>query len=120
MVEGIIRPRLREIFDLVALEIKKSGYAGLLPAGVVLCGGAANTVGMADTIKDSLRVPVRVASPKGASGLIEEVTSPAYAASVGTVIYGAKIGGESRRPMSIGSMGGFGAKFINWIKNFLP
>src|SRR5690606_18846900 len=60
VVEGVIRPRLREIFDLVAIEIKKSGYAGLLPAGVVLCGGAANTVGMADTIKESLRVPVRI------------------------------------------------------------
>src|SRR5690606_1645737 len=34
VVDGVIRPRLREIFELVAMEIKKSGYAGLLPAGV--------------------------------------------------------------------------------------
>src|SRR5690606_1034523 len=119
VVEGIIRPRLREIFDLVALEIKKSGYAGLLPAGVVLCGGAASTIGMSDTIRDSLRVPVRIATPKGATVLIEEVTSPAFAASVGTIIHGAKVGGESRRPIGIG-VGGIGSRFLNWIKNFMP
>ncbi len=119
VVEGIIRPRLREIFDLVALEIKKSGYAGLLPAGVVLCGGAASTVGMSETIRDSLRVPVRIATPKGATGLIEEVTSPAYAASVGTIIHGVRVGGETRRPMSIG-VGGVGNRFLSWIKNFMP
>ena len=120
VVEGIIRPRLREIFDLVALEIKKSGYAGLLPAGVVLCGGAASTVGMSETIRDSLRVPVRIATPKGATGLIEEVTSPAYAASVGTIIHGARVGGETRRGPIGGNMGGMGKRFLAWIKNFMP
>lgn len=121
VVEGIIRPRLREIFDLVALEIKKSGYAGLLPAGVVLCGGAANTVGMSDTIRDSLRVPVRVASPKGATGLIEEVSSPAFAASVGTIVYGSRVGGEARRSLpGLGGMSGFWGKMLGWVKNFLP
>ncbi len=123
VVEGVIKPRLREIFDLVALEIKKSGYAGLLPAGVVICGGAANTVGMSETIKDSLRVPVRVAQPKGVSGLIEEVISPAYAASVGTIIYGAKVGGESRRRANFGGLGNIskvGDGLLGWLKNFMP
>lgn len=123
VIEGVIRPRLREIFDLVALEIKKSGYAGLLPAGVVICGGASNTVAMSDTIKDSLRVPVRIAQPKGVSGLIEEVTSPAYAASVGTIIYGAKVGGESRRRAGFSGLGNIskvGDGLLGWLKNFMP
>lgn len=122
VVEGVIRPRLREIFDLVALEIKKSGYAGMLPAGVVLCGGASQTVGMTETVKDTLRVPVRVAQPKGVSGLIEEVTSPAYAASVGTILHGAKVGGESKRPVlkSLGNVSGLSSKVLNWLKSFLP
>ena len=76
---------------------------------------------MAETVKDSLRVPVRIASPKGASGLIEEVTSPAYAASVGTIIYGARVGGETRRSLpGLTGVSGYGNKFINWIRNFLP
>jgi cell division protein FtsA len=123
VVEGIVRPRLREIFDLVAVEIKKSGYAGLLPAGVVLCGGAAQTVAMTDTIKESLRVPVRIAQPKGAAGLIEEVTSPAFSASVGTIIYGSHVGGESKgMPLLRGlpGIGGFISKIGSWLKGFLP
>jgi cell division protein FtsA len=122
VVEGVIKPRLREIFDLVALEIKKSGYAGLLPAGVVLCGGSALTVGMSETLKETMRVPVRVAQPKGVSGLIEEVTSPAYAASVGTILYGAKVGGETKRPMlkNLSNMSGMGSKILAWLKSFMP
>ncbi len=122
VVDGVIRPRLREIFELVAMEIKKSGYAGLLPAGVVLCGGAAQTVGMVETIKDTLRVPVRVAQPKGVSGLIEEVTSPAYAASVGTILHGAKVGSEHRRPMlkNLGNVSGLSSKVVDWLKSFMP
>jgi cell division protein FtsA len=122
VIDGVIRPRLREIFELVAQEIKKSGYAGMLPAGVVLCGGAAQTVAMADTLKETLRVPVRIAQPKGVSGLIEEVTSPAYAASVGTILYGAKVGGEAKRPVlkSLGNVSGLSAKLLNWLKSFMP
>jgi cell division protein FtsA len=122
VVEGVIRPRLREIFDLVALEIKKSGYAGLLPAGVVLCGGASLTVGMTDTVKESMRVPVRVAQPKGVSGLIEEVTSPAYAASVGTILHGAKVSNDHKRPMlkGLSNMSGVSSKLLTWLKSFMP
>jgi cell division protein FtsA len=122
VIDGVIKPRLREIFELAAMEIKKSGYAGMLPAGVVLCGGSSQTVGMSETIKDTLRVPVRIAQPKGVSGLIEEVTSPAYAASVGTILYGAKVGGDSRRPglKSLGNVSSLSAKLLNWAKSFLP
>jgi cell division protein FtsA len=34
------------MFTMVLTEIKRSGYDGLLPAGVVLCGGAAQLVGV--------------------------------------------------------------------------
>ena len=123
VIEGVIRPRLREIFDLVALEIKKSGYAGLLPAGVVMCGGGSLTVGMAETIKESLRVPVRIAQPRGVAGLIEEVVSPAYAASVGSVIYGSRVSAQSRRSShSRGLSGakGISSKMASWLKSFMP
>ena len=35
----IIEARVEEIFELVLQEIKRSGYDGLLPAGMVLTGG---------------------------------------------------------------------------------
>src|SRR3989338_292852 len=39
LIDGIIKPRLNEIFTMVGLEIKKSGFGGLTPAGLVICGG---------------------------------------------------------------------------------
>lgn len=39
VVDGIIRPRLQEIFKYVGKEIKKSGFGAQIPSGLVICGG---------------------------------------------------------------------------------
>lgn len=87
LVEGIIRPRLNELFQAVATEVKKSGLAGLTPAGLVICGGGALTVGIVESAKRILGMPVRVGYPIGITGLIDEIESPAFAASVGLLKY---------------------------------
>lgn len=90
LVEGIIRPRLNELFQMIASEVKKSGLAGLTPSGMVLCGGGALTVGIVESAKRTLSMPVRVGYPTGISGLIDDIESPAFAASVGLLKYGLK------------------------------
>lgn len=128
LVEGIVKPRLNEIFSLVGLEIKKSGFGGMTPSGVVLTGGGALTVGAVEAARRNLAMPVHVGSPQNISGLIEEISSPTYAASVGLLLYGIKsekrdggslfkgIGRMSERiPMK-----GIAGKMINLIKSFLP
>jgi cell division protein FtsA len=87
LVEGIIRPRLNEMFQLVSGEIKKSSLAGLTPSGIVLTGGGAQTTGIVEAAKRILAMPVRVGIPGGISGLIDDVESPGYAASVGLLKY---------------------------------
>lgn len=87
LVEGIIRPRINEMFQLIAAEIKKSNLAGLTPSGVVLTGGGALTIGMVDSAKRMLAMPVRVGKPTGITGLIEDVESPAFACAVGLLKY---------------------------------
>lgn len=124
LTDGIIKPRLTEIFTLIGMEIKRSGYAGLLPAGLVVTGGGAETVGVANIGKEVLRMPVRVASPSGVTGLIEEISSPAYSASVGLLLYGDKLGtassGVSMPLMRGANVVGGAKKLINWLKSFLP
>ncbi|MCZ7544456.1 MAG: cell division protein FtsA [Anaerolineae bacterium] len=44
----IIEARSEEILSLVLQEVKRSGYDGLLPAGVVLTGGSSNLPGIRD------------------------------------------------------------------------
>ncbi len=125
LTDGIIKPRLTEIFTLIGMEIKRSGYAGLLPAGMVLTGGAAETVGISQIGKDVLRMPVRIGSPVGVTGLIDEISSPAHAAPVGLLIYGNKltsvVSGGVSVPMIRGASVMDGAKkLFNWLRSLLP
>lgn len=83
VVEGIIKPRLEEIFNMVALEIQKSGFVGLTPAGIVLTGGGAQTVGIVDICRRNLSLPVRVGIPDSITGLIDEVANPSFSVAVG-------------------------------------
>ena len=79
----IIEARVEEIFRFVLQEIKRSGYDGLLPAGVVLTGGGALLPGIKKLGAEVLGLPVRVAQPENLVGLVDQLYSPAYSTSVG-------------------------------------
>ncbi len=128
ITDGIIRPRLNEIFTMVGTAIKKSGYAGQAPAGIVLCGGGSMTVDAASACKRVLQLPTRVGSPAGLSGLVEEIDSPAYAATVGLILYGAgkknEYSGSKKSALDQLTkklpLKGFLGKAIEFVKSFLP
>ncbi|MCD4672564.1 MAG: cell division protein FtsA [Anaerolineaceae bacterium] len=79
----IIEARVEEIFQLVMQEIKRSGYDGLLPAGMVLTGGTANLPGIRNLASEITGLPVRVAQPEDLVGLVDQLQSPAYSTSIG-------------------------------------
>lgn len=121
VLNDILRARLNEIFSLIALEIKKSGLAGRLPGGIVVTGGAAETAGVAESARLVLKMPVRIGYPSGATGLIEEVRSPAYATSIGLVLYGSKSSSHSGLSFRAkGKLGEVGKKIVSIFKSFLP
>lgn len=101
LTEGIIRPRLNEIFQMVGRELKRSGYGGATPAGVVLTGGGAETIGIVDACKRTLSMPTRVGVPQGLNGLVEEIEAPSYAASMGLILYGLKNSGAKPSKSSL-------------------
>ena len=84
----IIQARTGEIFELILKEIKRSGYDGLLPAGLVLCGGTADLSGIQELGREMLGLPVRVGAPRGLRGLVDVLNDPAYATSVGLLLWG--------------------------------
>lgn len=128
LIDGIIRPRLNEIFTMIGLEVKKSGYAGQTPAGLVVAGGGARTVGVADAAKRMLAMPVRIGLPTGLKGIIDEIQHPSFSTAVGLIIYGAKTEAPSRSlpfGMNMPNIPGlqFGksfSKILNFIKSFMP
>jgi cell division protein FtsA len=79
----IIEARVDEIFALTLQEIKRSGYDGLLPAGLVLTGGASALPGMKHIASEVLGIPVRIAQPENLLGLVDRLNSPAYSTGVG-------------------------------------
>lgn len=124
LTDGIIKPRLTEICTLIGMEIKRAGFAGLLPAGLVITGGAAETVLLPSVAKEVLRMPVRVAAPSGVSGLIDEISSPAHSTSVGLVAFGEKISVGAPRISLTGSRGknlvDLIKKAASWFRGLLP
>jgi cell division protein FtsA len=81
----IIEARLEEIFVLVLQEIKRSGYDGLLPAGIVLTGGASSLPGIRTLANRVLGLPVRIAQPENLVGLVDKLNSPAFSTGVGLI-----------------------------------
>lgn len=124
VVDGIIKPRLQEIFKYVGKELKKSGFGTQIPSGLVLCGGGAQTIGILDQAKYVLGFPARVGQIEGLSGLVEEIDSPAYSAAAGLILYGATQGSERNLhlPVLSGSLPikGMIQKGIDLVKSFLP
>lgn len=86
----IIEARVEEMFMLVLQEIKRSGYDGLLPAGVVLTGGTAKLPGIRQVAGDVLNLPVRVAQPENLRGLVDALDGPAFSTAVGLLRWGAR------------------------------
>jgi cell division protein FtsA len=99
----VAEARLQEILQLIEAEIKRSGYDGLLPAGVVLVGGTAQLNGIVDLASELLQLPVRQGVPRCVHGLVDTVDGPAYATSVGLILWGARHGdrGIDRRAVAM-------------------
>lgn len=124
VVDGIIKPRLQEIFKYVGKEIKKSGFGAQTPSGLVVCGGGAQTIGILDQAKYVLGFPARLGTIDGLAGLIEEIDSPAFASAAGLILYGShqKPTGEMRMPVFSGNLPikGMVQKGIALVKSLLP
>jgi cell division protein FtsA len=79
----IIEARVEEIINMVVQEIKRSGYDGLLPAGMVLTGGTSALPGIRALASRVLGLPVRLAQPENLIGMTDRLHGPAYSTSVG-------------------------------------
>jgi len=123
----IIEARVEEIFSLTLQEIKRSGYDGLLPAGMVLTGGTSALPGIRQLASQVLGIPVRTAGPEKLVGLVDQLKSPAYSTGFGLLHWAADLTEEE---MSLSRSGGRrpSRKEIpvnldplkDWFKRFIP
>lgn len=84
----IIEPRVEELLDLGMQEVEDAGYRDLVPAGLVLTGGASLLDGIPKFAHQRYSVSVRRGKiPQGIHGLRDIVESPIYATSIGLLRY---------------------------------
>ena len=117
----IIKPRVEEILELARDRLKAAGFAGQAGRRLVLTGGASQLTGMQETARRILSPQVRIGRPLGIEGLPESAKSPAFAASVGLMVYPQVAGIEHFEPRRAGLLpatgtDGYITRVGRWLK----
>ena len=119
----IIEARLEETFELVreslergGFEITRSGRDGGIPGGIVLVGGTAQLQGIRRLAQEVFNTSVRIGTPAGMFGLVESISNPAYAASVGLLKWGLSQADDFGGPAGDGAL----ARLKEWLRSFFP
>jgi len=121
VLSSIIEPRVEEILSLALREIKRTEYADMLGAGVVLTGGCALLEGIQELAEKVLEAPVQVGVPHGFGGLKEAAMSPIHATGVGLCMYAMEQAQKSKGRRGIGGEDSFHKIFDrmkSWVKEF--
>ncbi len=84
----VIEARYEELFTLALAELRRSGLADAIPAGIVLTGGASQVEGAQELAERVFKMPVRVGKPHNVTGLPHIIHNPIYATGVGLLMYG--------------------------------
>jgi len=120
LLAEIIQARVEELFEMVHEEIRKSGYDGLLPAGLVLTGGAAELPGILGLAGQILDLPARIGSPLGLHGLADSISRPAYATAVGLLQWALTHTSFLVEEEEPEETMGFISRFTRWLRAFIP
>jgi cell division protein FtsA len=95
-VNKIVRARIDETLEMVRDRLNKSGFGGVVGKRVVLTGGASQLAGLPEAARRILARNVRLGRPLGVTGLPEAAKGPAFATTVGLLIYPQVANFESR------------------------
>jgi cell division protein FtsA len=120
-LSNIVEARMREVFEKIGEEIERAGNRGMLPAGLVLTGGAAQLMGTAELGREVLQMPVRVAGPTGVTGLTDHLMTPAYSTAIGLLLWGARAvhGDVPSRFESAPAPNAIG-RLRDWLRSLFP
>lgn len=84
----VVEPRYEELYQLVSDELRRSGFAEMVAAGIVLTGGSSKMEGAIELAEEVFHMPVRLGIPQHVEGLSDVVRNPIHATGVGLLLYG--------------------------------
>ncbi len=90
IISEVIEPRIKEIFELVKVEIEKSDFKGDYTFGIILTGGGSKLSAITNMVYDIFEMPVKVGSPIYDFEVINsdiEISDPRYATAIGLIKY---------------------------------
>ncbi len=121
VLSSIIEPRMEEILSLTLREIKRTEYADMLGAGVVLTGGGSLMDGVQELAEKVFEMPVKLGVPSGFGGLTEAAKSPIHATGVGLCMYGMEQSKNRKGKKTLSGDDNFKKIFDRmktWVKEF--
>jgi len=108
---SIIQPRIEETFEYVRSRLEAGGFDKLAGRRVVLTGGASQLPGVRELGQIVLDKRIRLARPATLPGLAEATAGPAFATTIGLLLYAGReryeacLAGEAERHSVFGRLG---------------
>lgn len=118
MVCQVIQPRVVELMEMVQAGLEENMPPGVLPAGVVVTGGASLLQGMEYVVEQVLGYNVRIGSPIYHGQNAELVSGPEFATAVGLIQFSVRH--SFRKSATFGTKGfkGFPQGLGSMLKGF--
>lgn len=91
-----LNARMVEMLKQILLKVRQSGLRQMPDGGLVITGGCSELPGLQELTLGTLGGPVRIAHPRGISGLPTNLRKPAFSTAVGLLLWGIKHQGEKR------------------------
>jgi cell division protein FtsA len=105
---SVITTQLGQLMDEVSKALKALGFTSQRGQQVVLTGGGAELVGLADYAQAALGKPVRIGKAPQLTGLAEAHLKPGFATLAGLVLYAAA------DPIDIRALGASGQQLVRY------
>ncbi|MCX6712616.1 MAG: cell division protein FtsA [Candidatus Vogelbacteria bacterium] len=116
-LDEIIEARLSDIFEYIEVHLKKIGRNGLLPAGIIICGGGSGIPGIDLLAKDYFKLPARTAEPARLGGNNQTI-DPSWAVAYGLCSY--NYDNELENPTNSPGNRDWIKTIMRWFREFMP
>jgi cell division protein FtsA len=116
-IAEIIEARLQEVLELIQSELKSVGRAVQLPAGIVVTGAGAKLPGIAELVKQELKLTAQIGFPILSGFEIQNpahqelMDDPAFSTAVGLALWGNAEGGRPHEGIGM---------VMQLLKNLMP
>jgi len=117
ILNGIIRPRLEETFEIVRNRLDDAGMDRVSGRRLVLTGGASQLQGARELAALVLEKQVRIGRPLRIGGLAESTSGPAFSTCAGLLRFAVAKGAAREETDGVpGAPPGRLARFGRWLR----